>query len=405
MRRGLFVLGLLLAALAGSGCLGLGRSATTDAAKPDASETVETPARSAAPESPAAEPATSAPDPAEEPDDGAEIEEAQPTWTELTRLAREDQRRGDLESADRRLEQAALQVAPLAPSQAPRRTVFGMRARLAREMALSGETERAEALTDRLLEEVEAEPVLGGTALVSLSLLLTDPRPDQTDAEAESGESEPDTRRLRLLRAGLIAAESRPANRDRLRLAIRTASEAQAADDLPLARRAIDRAIADSEMLAPSRRDRLAALRLQRAEIAEQQGDLDVAAADATRSNQIFDEIEASASWRGIGEARLAEILAKQGDDERALAIARGALARLSGDEPIDPEAERVILGALARVERARGDLEQARRHYREALDVPGQGGDSDARLVRALGDELAELDAEPAPAPPAFVQ
>ena len=67
-------------------------------------------------------------------------------WNELTRLARAHQMQGKFELAEQRLEQAATQVSALPPHHARRRTVFGMRARLAESLADRGELERADAL-------------------------------------------------------------------------------------------------------------------------------------------------------------------------------------------------------------------------------------------------------------------
>ena len=85
-------------------------------------------------------------------------------WNDLTRLAREHRLRGELVEARERLSQAAIQVADLDPTDVQRRTVFGLRARLAGEFAARGDVETADEMADQLFEEAEESPELADVA-------------------------------------------------------------------------------------------------------------------------------------------------------------------------------------------------------------------------------------------------
>jgi len=331
---------------------------------------------------------------------GAEDPDPEPalTWNDLTRLAREHRVNGELDEARERLAQAAIQVRPLPPTHARRRTVFGAQARLAIELADAGEIESADELANELLAEAEAEPELGGAALVDLALSIADRR-----------QPEP---QLLVLRVALTTAQAGTTNRNRMDLAFRVADEAYRENDLDLARRAIDQAVLDAQHIGPSRKERIASLELYKSRIALAQGDLEVAESSAIAANQIFEEISASPSKRGIGEATLAEVLAAKGDGERALAIAGGAYARIAritrigGEEPIQDHAQRVILASLARVERSTGDWSSARIHFEEALSIPAVDFPADRHLVKQLTSELRTLDEPEMPsAPPSTVE
>lgn len=318
------------------------------------------------------------------------LEEAvEPTlgWSDLTRLARDHRRRGEWAEAEQRLDQAATLLSSLPPTHARRRTVFGMQARLAEMMASRGELDRSDTLADRLIRMAEAEPQIGGSALNALALAVADRR-----SGAMAGGDDAWIPRLRVLDIALRSAQSGTANRERMNMASRIAAEALYADELDLARRAVDQAIADARILAPSKLNQIAWLSIQRAQIAAAQNDFVLAEEDAIRSNQLFEKIAADDGHRGFGEATLAEILAKKGETDRALTIALAARARLDAQAQIAHHARRVILGALARVERAHGDLEDARQHYRQALEVPRQDTNSDRFLVRNLRTEYSEL-------------
>lgn len=326
---------------------------------------------------------------------GAEDPEPEPalTWSDLTRLAREHRVNGELDEARERLAQAAIQVRALPPTHARRRTVFGAQARLAIELADAGEIEFADELANELLAEAEAEPELGGAALVDLALSVADRR-----------QPEP---QLPVLRVALTTAQAGTTNRNRMDLAFRVADEAYRENEFDLARRAIDQAVLDAQHIGPSRKERIASLELYKSRIALAQGDLEAAESSAIAANQIFEEISASPSKRGIGEATLAEVLATKGDGERALAIAGGAYARIAqiaqigGEEPIQDHAQRVILASLGRVERSTGDSSSARIHFEEALSIPAVDFPADRHLVKQLTSELRTLDEPEMPSAP----
>jgi tetratricopeptide (TPR) repeat protein len=300
------------------------------------------------------------------------------SWSDLTRLAREHGRRGELDEARERLDQAAFQVRPLPPTDARRRAVFGARARLAIELADAGEIESADELADELLAESEAEPELGGAALVSLALSVAERR------ELES--------QLAILSIALTTAQTGAISRDRMNLSFQIAEIAYRHKDFVLARRAIDQAVSDAQHIGPSKRDLIASLELFRARIALAQADLEAAETSAISANQVFEEISADPSMRGIAEATLAEILAEKGSTERALMIARGAHARIGGQEPIQNHAQRVILASLARVELSAGESVSAREHFEQALAIPAVDFAADRDLVEQLTLELQAL-------------
>jgi tetratricopeptide (TPR) repeat protein len=327
-----------------------------------------------------------------------EPEEEELDWSDLTQLARDHQRRREYERAHQRLDQAAVLVSGRSPTDASRRAVFGIRARFAEQLGNVGEIERADALSDQLLAEAEAEPEIAGASFVSLALSLAERR-TQSDLEAaEAGRDSADGEhietpsQLPLLEVALGAAQAGSASRQRFTLAARIAEDAYNQDRFEVARVAVDQALADISILSPNNQTQITLLLLQRSRIATASGDLEVAIADATRANQLLEELDASAASRGYGEATLAEALAKRGDTERAVAIARGARARLDGEEKIDEPTQRVILCALARVEFAMGDLDRSRRTYDEALAIPADGSDRDRHLIREMRAERSAL-------------
>jgi hypothetical protein len=313
-------------------------------------------------------------------------------WSELTRLAREHRKRGELDEAERRLDQAARQLTDLPASRVERRTVFGMQARLARELAQAGELARADALADRLFALADAEPEIGGASLTLLARAVV----------ARRSQAEPplsDEEKLRILGIALTTAQAGPASRERLQLAFEISQTARRAGHLELARRAIEQAQADARTLAPGDKNQAASIAVYRARIALAGDDLATAEAAAVTANRLFEEIDAPAAQRGVGEITLAQAIARRGETDKALLVARTAEARLTADEPVSDHARRTILGGLARVEAIVGETESARQHYRAALDVPGMDSAADRELVRELGDELRALEA-PTPAP-----
>lgn len=320
--------------------------------------------------------------------DGSTIEPSL-DWADLTRLARESTQSGDLEDAMERLAQASLQVAELAPSNAQRRTVFSLRARLAEAFAKRDELVAADLLADELIAEAEAEPELGDSALISLVLSVADRRGE--DAE------------LPLLRIALATSETGPPGRDRIQLSDHVAAVAFRHDDLILARRAIDQAENDARLISPGDKSGRAVREIFLARIALAQGDLEASARAAIAANQLFEEIEADFSSRGMAEAVLAEALARQGDLDRSLVVARGAQARVEGPEPVSDYAQRVILASLARVELLGGDPVAARRHFKQALAVPptqlAADFDADRQLAERVRLDLQGFDA-PDPSP-----
>jgi hypothetical protein len=255
-----------------------------------------------------------------------------------------------------------------------------MRARLAIDLADAGETGSADDLADQLFAEVEAEPELGGAGLVSLAVSVADRRPEAS--------------RLSYLRIAFTAAQTSTASRDRMQLAFRVAGEAFRNKDLALARLAIDLTLSDAQRIGPTRLNRIASIEFYKARIALAQGDLEAAENSAVTANQLYEETSANSAQRGVGEAVLAEILANRGATEKALVIARGAQARLAGEEPFDDHAKRLILASLARVELSAGESTPARAHFQEALAIPALDHNWDRNLIDQLTIELQELDA-----------
>ncbi len=314
-------------------------------------------------------------------------------WSDLTRLAREHRQQGELDRASERLAQAAILVGDLPPNHAQRRTVFGLRARLAMKIAAEGDLEAADDLADQLFAEAEAEPEVGGAALVSLAVSVADRR---EEAAQESGAPES---QLELLRIALAAAQAGSIDRDRMNLALRVAGDASREENIELARMAIDQALSDAEHLIPSNKQQVASIQLEHARIALASGDFDTAKKSATAANRLIDKTDANASTRGIAEATLAEILAQTGEAETALVIATGAKARLGAEKALTPYARRRVLASLARVEASLGDRPSARQHAEQALSIPEQDLRIDTDLVRQLTRELAEWN-QPQPPP-----
>jgi tetratricopeptide (TPR) repeat protein len=342
---------------------------------------------------PSPEPSPS-PEPIEEPmndaapEDLLNAQEDEPlTWSDLTRLAREHRQHGELDQALERLAQAAIQVGDLPPSHAQRRTVFGLRARLAIELAAEGDLETADALADELFAEAEEAPEVGGSALVSLAVSVANRR---QQAARENGEFES---QLHLLRIALETAQTGSINRDRMNLAIRVAVVAARDNEIVLARMAIDQALSDALQLIPANTEKIASIQLEHARIALASGDFDTAKQSATAANQTLDGTAANASTLGIAEAALAEILAETGEAETALIIATGAYARIGGEEKLSPYAGRRILTSLARVESSLGDGRAAQMHFEQALSIPGQDFRADTDLVAEITRELAKWD------------
>lgn len=310
------------------------------------------------------------------------------TWYELAREARIARQTGDFEEARERLAQAALQLAGRPASNAQRRAVHGMRARLALDFVALEEEEEAEALADLLFEEAENEPEIGGPATVELVQYFASTR----GAEArEAGIAESP---LPLLRIALDAASQDAASVQRLSLAYQVSQLATRDGDDALARRAIELALADAQKVHPSDRSQIASLQIYRARIARGQGDLAVAERAATIAYRLFDEADADPASRAVGEATLAAILAERGDEDRARTIITGAQARISMDPPLSDHAARTVLAESARLERALGRSDDARDYFLRALDIQSVDFEPDEDLVADLTRELAALDA-----------
>ena len=317
----------------------------------------------------------------------APAEEPPRSWYALTRAAREKRQIGKFDEMATLLEQARHLVADRPAKSIQRRTVHGMQARLALDLLALGRTDEANALADRLFEEAESEPEVGGAATIELASRFSNHR------GAVAGEDGLDSSALPLMRIALDAAETDTPNRQRLGLAFEVAREAEYQGDLALARKAIDRAIADSRIIESANREQLANLQLHRARIALAQGDLDEAEQSAGATNRLLDELGATDHARAIGEATMAHVVAERGDEDRARAIARSAQSRLGGDPPPPDALLRRVLGELARMEEALGDLDAAREHYRAALELPGTASAMDQQLVETLNRERAALD------------
>jgi len=308
-------------------------------------------------------------------------------WYELTRQAREDRQLGKFDRARERLDQAALQLAGRPAGNAQRRTVHGMRARLALDFAALRRTDDSAALADALFEEVEAEPAIGGPATIELALYFARVRAAAAE-EAGLHESQ-----LPLLRIALLASEDGSPSATRLDLAFRVSQEAMKEGDLQLARRAIDRSLLDARTIYPGDLPQLASISVFRARIAQAEGDLATAEASAITANRLFDEGGANSDSLAVGEATLAVIVAERGDEDRARAIMAAADARLQSEAGLSDHAARTVLGESARMERALGNVEAARAFFVRALDLPGVDFTPDVQLVEELTRELAALD------------
>lgn len=306
-------------------------------------------------------------------------------WHDLTRLAREHVQRGELAQAEERLIQAEMQLAGRPAALAPRRTIFGMQARLAVELARQGEIERADALAHRLFDVAETEPAIGGDALVTLARSVVARR-------AQSPEPMPVTEKLRILDLALTTAEAGRLQRGRLDLAFEVSQAARHADSLPLARRAIDLAERDARLLHPDDRRLIASIVLERARVALEQQDLEPAERAATTARALFDEVDASEGERGLSEITLAGALAGQGESERARSLADAAAARLDADPPPSDYVRRAILTGLARLEQDSGNTGLARRLLEEALSIPPVDSDADRHLVSRIERDLEAL-------------
>ena len=325
--------------------------------------------------------------PASAPMDAAEATEAIP-WSELTRLAREDRQAGRLDEARARLEQAASQLADRPSSDAGRRTVFDLQARLALDLIAVGRSEDADAMAAPLFAQAEQDPALASSALVDLAY-ATAVRPP-TSSEAEESASA----RLELMELALGAAERGPASRQRMMMAADIALEALEQGHLELARRGIDRAVLDARTVAPTDQIQLGSLKIYKARIARAQGDLETAEASAVSAAQHYEKGRSGPANLAVAEATLARVLADQGEIERAREQADSAWQRVSGDAPMPDFVKRIALGAQARVERAAGNREAARARYEQALAMPAGGFARDLALISELEAELAALDA-----------
>ena len=309
------------------------------------------------------------------------------SWRELASMARENAQKGEFERANELLAQAALQLKDLRPTNTQRRTVFGLRARLANDLAAFGKVEEADALANQLFDEARREPALGDTSLVALARATAERR---AKAAREAGREES---QLPLLALAFRASQSGTASRERLGLAFEVSSQALRAGELELARDGIDQAILDAQIIAPSDTMQAAALKVYKARIALARKDLATAETAAHTAVQIFEEQKADGSNRGVAEATLAQILAEKGELEHGLELGRAAHARLAGSETIVPHARRQIASRFARIEWLAGDLDAAGTHYREALAIPSDGTDLDDDLIKDIKAALAQLE------------
>lgn len=326
-------------------------------------------------------------------DDLPEAEDAAPgDWSELTREARELVRRGRLDEAYERLEQARQLVADRPPTDAGRRTIFGLRARHALDLARLGRDDDAEALAEELFEAARREPPLVGPALVDLAFEMA-VRRERASEESGSAESA-----LPLLRLALDAAEAGSPSQRRLSVAFEIADRAGDAGDHTLARRGIDRAVLDAQVVAPNDRLQLGSLKVYKARIARIQGDLVTAEASARSAGRIFKDAGADDRNRLVADSTLAHVLADRGEIEAARELATAGRARLDEKPPLPDYVHRLVIGTLARVERIAGNRDAARARYREALAIPPVPGfelDADLRdELSAERDELARDDA-----------
>ena len=311
-------------------------------------------------------------------------------WYELTRAARLARETGDFEECRERLAQAATQLTGRPASNAARRAVHGMRARLALDFVALRRPEEAEALAELLFEEARAEPAIGGPATVELVRHFAATRAARA---RESGLSES---QLPLLRIAVDAAEQDAASLQRLDLTYEISQTAIREGDDALARRAIELALADARTIQASDKGQIASLEIYRARIARSQGELATAESAVTTANRIFEAIDAPPASRAVGESTLAAILAESGEAERARAIAQGALARLDQTPPVTEHALRTVLAEVGRMERDLGDPEAARALFQRALAVPGLDFGPDRALVESLTRELTALEARP---------
>ncbi len=309
------------------------------------------------------------------------------SWSELTRLARENRRSGDYEGARERLAQAALQLADRPATDTARRTVFGLRARLARQLLSLDRVTEAELIADRLFEEAELTPELGGTSLSDLAYAIANRR-----TAAEASEAQP-LSQLPLYRLALLAAETGPASNTRLGLAFEVSKIASRENDDALARRAIELARHDAQVVAPFDRDQLASLEIFKARIALAQGDFAVAEASAASARETFEAIDADRANLAVAEATLARSLAEQGLFERARPLAEAARERLATKPPLADFVRRAVLAELGRLERAEGNLVDARRILAEAVALPEIDFDQDRDLLVELRGELRDLE------------
>ena len=321
------------------------------------------------------------------PEVDVELTERGKPWYELALEARVARQAGDYEAAREALSKASAQLASRPADNVQRRTVHSATARLAMLLATSEQSEKANEIAEDVLAEAEADPLVGGPATVELAYYLAQKR---TLAAKESGLPES---QLSLLRIALLVSEHEAASNERLTLAYETSQVASREGDYDLARRAIDRAVLDAKTLDPLGLSQLATLKIAKMRIALAQGDLATAEATGAAANRLLDEFDAPAEDRAICEATIARVIAERGDTERARAIALSARSRLGGDPPAGNHGTRIVLGELARLERAAGDFDAAGRLYAEALDLPDVDLDLDTDLVEELTQELAALN------------
>jgi len=312
-------------------------------------------------------------------------------WHDLTQRARAQIRRRELVEAEETLAQAAMQLESLPAWSARRRTVFGLQARLATELAQAEEIERADALANQLLGIAAAEPEIGGAALIGLA---NDVIRRRTDAP----EPMPTPEKLRILAIVLTTAEAGGVDRSRLEQAVEIAQQALGADAPDLARRAIDRASLDARKLHPGDERLHASIELLRARIALEQDDLATAESSARKAYEDFAETSAPTGERAISEITLAQALARSGDLEQARAVADEAAARLDPETqttaPVSDYARRTILAGLSEIEEGAGNATEAERLLREALAIPEVDFEGDRHLLARLRRDLEALEA-----------
>jgi hypothetical protein len=327
--------------------------------------------------------------PPTEPLEDQTAEEVPRSWSALSRSAREARQAGRFDEAEEALEQAAMQLSMRPGSDAARRAIHGMRARLALELLARGRNEAGEPLADALLAEAEAEPALGGAATIDLATEIVDLRAREARRDGL------EISNLPLMRIAMQSASAEKPSRSRLALAYSVAISAEREQDLDLAHTAIDLALSDARVLEPLKLGQHASLELARTRITIAQQDLSTAEQSLRSAERLLEEINADAGSLATLEAHSAHLAALNGDRDRAIAKSEAARTRLESAPQIITSTRRIVLGELARAARAMNDRESSQGLYREALDLPAAETAWEADLEARLATELTDLEAD----------